>query len=238
MSASLTDLQKKQLQQAEELLFEGEEKKGFCTELYFGRFNVDAMMPFPEQNENARAAGDSMVAKVKKLCVEFIDADKIDREALIPDGIVKALGNYGVLGMTIDPENGGIGMTQFNYCRVMEIIGGHCGSTAVFVNAHHSIGLRALELFGTPEQKAEWMKPLAAGEKLAAFALTEPMAGRMRATCEPGPNRLPTGRLHSQRRKTLDHQRRNRRCVDRDGPHARSRRSPMARSPPSSSRPT
>ncbi|MGB1929204.1 MAG: acyl-CoA dehydrogenase family protein, partial [Mariniblastus sp.] len=67
--------------------------------------------------------------------------------------------------------------SHFNYCRVMEIIGGHCGSTAVFVNAQHSIGLRALELFGTEDQKSKWMPPLAAGDKLAAFALTEPLAG-------------------------------------------------------------
>ena len=63
------------------------------------------------------------------------------------------------------------------YCRIMEVIGGHCSSTAVFVNAHHSIGLRALVLFGTPEQQARWLPSLASGEKLAAFALTEEQAG-------------------------------------------------------------
>jgi alkylation response protein AidB-like acyl-CoA dehydrogenase len=59
----------------------------------------------------------------------------------------------------------------------MEVIGGHCSSTAVFVNAHHSIGIRALLLFGTPEQKERWLPPLTRGEKLAAFALTEKEAG-------------------------------------------------------------
>jgi len=59
----------------------------------------------------------------------------------------------------------------------MEVIGGHCSSTAIFVNAHHSIGIRALLLFGTPEQKAKWLVPLCSGEKLAAFALTEKEAG-------------------------------------------------------------
>src|SRR5581483_10017743 len=59
----------------------------------------------------------------------------------------------------------------------MEEIGSRCGSTSVFVNAHHSIGIRALVLFGTPEQQRRWLPPLASGRELAAFALTEPEAG-------------------------------------------------------------
>ena len=86
-------------------------------------------------------------------------------------------GDVGVLGMTVSPEHGGRGLSQQNYCRVMEVIGGHCAATAVFVNAHHSIGLRALELFGTKEQQQRWMGPLVTGEQIAAFALTEKEAG-------------------------------------------------------------
>jgi alkylation response protein AidB-like acyl-CoA dehydrogenase len=63
------------------------------------------------------------------------------------------------------------------YGRVLEEIGGRCASTSVFVNAHHSIGMRALLLFGTPEQKRRWLPPLVNGQQLAAFALTEPDAG-------------------------------------------------------------
>ncbi len=177
MSATLTDLQKKQIEQANEILFEGPDKEGFAKDLYFGRFRTESIMPYPELPEYARAAGDSMVEKTKNFCSQYIDPVQIDREARIPDGVIKGLGNIGVLGMTIDKQYGGAGMSQINYCRVMEIIGGHCGSTAVFVNAHHSIGLRALQLFGTDEQKTKWMAPLAAGEKLAAFALTEQLAG-------------------------------------------------------------
>ena len=63
--------------------------------------------------------------------------------------------------MTAPKEYGGRGFTQSGYCRIMEVIGGHDASTAVFVNAHHSIGIRALLLFGTPEQQARWLPPLA-----------------------------------------------------------------------------
>src|SRR5437762_12747806 len=63
------------------------------------------------------------------------------------------------------------------YCKVLEEIGARCASTAVFTNAHHSIGIRALLLFGTKEQKEKWLPKLMNGEQLAAFALTEREAG-------------------------------------------------------------
>jgi alkylation response protein AidB-like acyl-CoA dehydrogenase len=188
-TVTATELREKQIKQAEELLFSGEEKEGFVKDLYFGKFREKSIFPYPELSPEAKEAGDQMIEKVKAFCESEIDAAKIDRDALIPDSVIKGLGDIGVLGMTIDPEYGGMGMSQFNYCRVMEVIGGHCASTGVFVNAHHSIGLRALQLFGTDEQKAKWMKPLASGDKLAAFALTEANAGsdagNVRTTATP-----------------------------------------------------
>jgi len=189
MTATLTELQKKQIAQAEELLFSGPEKEGFAKELYFGRFRAESVMPFPEVTGEAKRMGDEAVARVKKFCLEHIDPVKIDRDAMIPDSVIHGLGEIGVLGMTVKKEHGGQGLSQFNYCRVMEVIGAHCASTAVFVNAHHSIGLRGLELFGTPEQQKTWMKPMTTGEKIAAFALTEPEAGsdasNVRTTATP-----------------------------------------------------
>lgn len=189
MSTTLTELEKKQLAQAEELLFSGPEKEGFCKELFFGKFRQESILPYPELPESAQQAGDEMVAAVKQFCDEYIDAARIDREAIIPDEVIQGLGDLGVLGLTIGTQYGGKGMPQQNYCRVMEVIGGHCGATAVFVNAHHSIGLRALDLFGTDEQKQTWMEPLMNGRQLAAFALTETQAGsdaaNVRTRAEP-----------------------------------------------------
>jgi alkylation response protein AidB-like acyl-CoA dehydrogenase len=70
-----------------------------------------------------------------------------------------------------------MGLGQVAYCRILEVLGGHCGSTALFVNAHHSIGPRAIVLFGTKEQQQRWLPKLASGEWISAFALTEPEAG-------------------------------------------------------------
>ncbi len=175
--ATLTELERKQIAEAEELLFSGEQKEGFAKALFLGEFHAGAMLPYPDQPAESRKRGDEVVEQIADYCRENIDPAQIDREARIPDSIVEGLGELGVLGMTLSPENGGRGLSQFNYCRVMEVIGGHCASTGVFVNAHHSIGVRALHLFGSEEQKEKWMRPMAEGKKIAAFALTEPQAG-------------------------------------------------------------
>ena len=163
----------------------------------------------------------------------------IDREAEIPDSVVRGLGQLGVLGACLPRSCGGLGLSQASYCRLLEVLGGHCGSTALFVNAHHSIGPRALVLFGTDEQQRRWLPKLASGEWISAFALTEPEAGsdaaNVQTTATPTRRRQ---RLRPQRRKALDHQRRHRPGADRHGPHAGARRQAKARSPPSSSRPT
>ena len=79
--------------------------------------------------------------------------------------------------MTAPAEYGGHGFSQMANCRILEEIGRRCASTSVFVNAHHSIGIRALLLFGTHEQKQKWLPKLVTGEHLGAFALTEREAG-------------------------------------------------------------
>jgi acyl-CoA dehydrogenase family member 9 len=167
----------RQVQQAEELLFSGPSRSGFAKALFRGEFRGDVIFPYPSLPEAERARVDEAVRAVRTFADEGIDAAAIDRNADIPREVIEGLSRLGVLGMTAPEEFGGRGFTQSGYCRIMEVIGGHCASTAVFVNAHHSIGIRALLLFGTAEQKARWLPPLARGEKLAAFALTETEAG-------------------------------------------------------------
>jgi alkylation response protein AidB-like acyl-CoA dehydrogenase len=177
VAQQLDDLQQRQLRQAEELFFSGPPATNFARDLFFGRFLHDAILPHPRLSAAEQAAGDAAVAEAREFVERAIDPAAIDRQADIPPEVIRGLGKSGVLGATIPREFGGRGLSQQNYCRVMELIGGRCASTAVFVNAHHSIGLRALQLFGTDEQKRMWLRPLAAGEKIAAFALTEPEAG-------------------------------------------------------------
>jgi acyl-CoA dehydrogenase family protein 9 len=167
----------RQMREAEELLFAGPPRTGFAKALFRGEFRGADLFPYPELPADRAQAARDAVASVQAFADAEIDAAAIDRAADIPRSVIDGLGRLGVLGMTAPTEFGGRGFNQQQYCRVMEVLGGHDASTAVFVNAHHSIGIRALILFGTPEQKARWLPPLVRGEKLAAFALTEEQAG-------------------------------------------------------------
>jgi alkylation response protein AidB-like acyl-CoA dehydrogenase len=177
-ASPMTDPERaRQIRQAEELLFSEPTVEGFARALFHGEFRGDILVPYPALPGDEQARVDTAVRAVRQFADEAIDAAAIDRQADIPRAVIDGLGKLGVLGMTAPEEYGGRGFTQSGYCRIMEVIGGHDAATAVFVNAHHSIGIRALLLFGTPEQKALWLPPLARGEKLAAFALTETEAG-------------------------------------------------------------
>jgi alkylation response protein AidB-like acyl-CoA dehydrogenase len=174
LSAAQIAQQKKQ---AEELLFAGPEHLGFAKSLFFGHFKADHLFAYPTLPPDERAVVEEAVAKVKRFCDESIDAAAIDRNADIPRSVIDGLGRIGVLGMTAPKEYGGLGFSQQGYCKVLEVIGGHDSAVGVFVNAHGSIGIRALVLFGNEEQKNRWLPGLASGQKLAAFALTEEQAG-------------------------------------------------------------
>ena len=150
---------------------------GFAKALFFGKFKGDLLFPYPVLPPDQQAKSDEVAAKVRDYANLAIDHVKIDRESRIPDAVVAGLAALDVYRLTIPTEYGGLGFNQQMYLKTMEVLGGHDASVAVFVNAHHSIGCRALVLFGTKEQQARWLPGLLDGTKLCAFALTEPEAG-------------------------------------------------------------
>jgi alkylation response protein AidB-like acyl-CoA dehydrogenase len=185
-----------QKKQAEELLFSGPQTLGFVKALFFGHFNAPLVFPYPHLRPEEEPAATQLVADVRRFAEEHIDATAIDRNALIPPDMVAGLGRLGVLGLTVPKEYGGPGLSQLANAKVMEVIGGHCAATGVFVNAHHSIGIRALLLFGTDEQKRRWLPVLASGQQLAAFALTEPEAGSDAANVQTTATPSPDGKTY------------------------------------------
>ena len=167
----------KEIQQAEELLFTGPQALGFVKGLFQGHFVSDWVMPYPRIPTAQQTELNRTLKDLREFLDAKLDAVAIDRNADIPREVIDGLGRVGVLGMTASAEYGGSGFTQMANCRILEEIGRRCASTSVFVNAHHSIGIRALLLFGTHEQKQKWLPKLVTGEQLGAFALTEKEAG-------------------------------------------------------------
>src|SRR5499427_3233971 len=167
----------KEIQQAEELLFTGPQALGFAKGLFQGHFVSDWVMPYPRIREAEQSELDHTLTELRKFLNEDLNPAEIDRQADIPRSVIDGLGRIGVLGMTAPKEYGGHGFSQMANCKVLEEIGRRCASTSVFVNAHHSIGIRALLLFGTHEQKQKWLPKLCTGEQLGSFALTEREAG-------------------------------------------------------------
>ncbi|HMT11364.1 MAG TPA: acyl-CoA dehydrogenase family protein [Ignavibacteria bacterium] len=104
-------------------------------------------------------------------------AHQIDEQEKIPAEIIKKLGEIGLLGASIPEQYGGGGFGEVGYCIMQEEIARACLSTATFIGAHQSIGTNAIFIGGSEELKQKYVVPLAKGEKIGAFCLTEVQAG-------------------------------------------------------------
>ncbi len=104
-------------------------------------------------------------------------AQKIDEEESIPDYIIDKIRELGLLGASFPIEYGGSGFGEVGYCIMQEEIARACLSTATFIGAHQSIGTNSIYIGSTEEQRQRFLPALTSGEKIAAYALTEPQAG-------------------------------------------------------------
>jgi len=103
--------------------------------------------------------------------------DDHEREHRFPSDIVRRLGEMGWLGIPVEEEDGGAGMGTLAYAIAVEEISRVWGSLGIIVAAHTSLGCGPLMIAGTAEQKARYLRPMASGEVIGAYGLTEPGAG-------------------------------------------------------------
>ncbi len=121
--------------------------------------------------------------QVRDLCREFAEkalkpnARRWDAEHQFPRDAVNQLAEMGLLGVAVPPQWGGAGMDNVSYAIAMEEISRGCAGTGVIMSVNNSLYCDPLLKFGTEEQKERFLAPFARGEKLGAFALTEPMSG-------------------------------------------------------------
>lgn len=182
----LSEQDRKTIEEAEALLGADSAEQGVVRTMFAGGVRSDLLFPYPDrsvEHPDEVAACDRLLAELEDYLKNEHPSIEIDQEQHVPEWALQRLFKMGVLGMTISKEYGGLGMGITSYNRVLEMIGKYCGSTAVIVSAHQSIGCKALMLFGNDEQKKKYL-PHLANDWLSAFCLSEPNVG-----CDAGGRR-------------------------------------------------
>jgi len=129
-------------------------------------------LDLPEEHELVRSTvREFALGRVEPL------AEELDRDHRFPYELVAEMGELGLMGMTVPEEYGGAGADTLAYAIAVEELTRVDSSVAITMAAHHSLGTMPIYLFGSEEQKREWLPDLASGRRLAAFGLTEPDAG-------------------------------------------------------------
>ena len=104
-------------------------------------------------------------------------AAELDATERFPKEIVKQMGELGLLGMNVEEQYGGAGLDTVCYVAAMEEVSRGCASCGVIMSVNNSLVCWPLETYGNEDQKQRFLKPLAAGQKLGAYCLSEPGAG-------------------------------------------------------------
>ncbi|MFJ2795318.1 acyl-CoA dehydrogenase family protein [Streptomyces sp. NPDC087290] len=152
-------------------------KPSFAKELFLGRFRLDLIHPHPLPPADDVRRGEAFLARLREFCETRIDGALIEREARIPDEVIRGLKELGALGMKIDPKYGGLGLTQVYYNKALALVGSVSPAIGALLSAHQSIGVpQPLKLFGSQEQKDAFLPRLARTD-ISAFLLTEPDVG-------------------------------------------------------------
>jgi acyl-CoA dehydrogenase family protein 9 len=149
----------------------------FAKSLFLGEIHEELIFPWPEPDRAEQDKVRDLNSRIREYCTANYDPRQAEEERWIPDRVLRDLGEMGALGLYVDEAYGGQGLSQTGYARVFETIGQIDATLAIVLGVHQSIGFKGISLFGTDEQKERFLPDLAAGRKLAAFALTEPEAG-------------------------------------------------------------
>ena len=133
--------------------------------------------PLEEQRPDEARTVRRLIKGLRSLDGDIIDSARFDEEETIPDNVIKAFAELGMLGLTIPREYGGLELSSSGYARIFETLSAIDGSLAVLVGVHCGLGSKAIVLHGNDQQKERYLPPLARGDFLAAYALTEPDVG-------------------------------------------------------------
>ncbi|MCV7065696.1 acyl-CoA dehydrogenase family protein [Mycolicibacterium farcinogenes] len=163
-------------------------RPSFGKELFLGRLRLDLVHPYPRGPAVTSERGEAFLSKLREFCESQIDAAVIERDAQIPDKVIRGLKDLGAFGMKIGTEYDGLGLSQVYYNKALSLVGSVHPALGALLSAHQSIGVpQPVSMFGTDEQKRTWLPRCT--REISAFLLTEPDVGsdpaRLHATATP-----------------------------------------------------
>ncbi|MCA4724103.1 acyl-CoA dehydrogenase family protein [Mycolicibacterium fortuitum] len=148
----------------------------FGKELFLGRLRLDLVHPHPRGPAETTERGEAFLVKLREFCETQIDARVIERDAQIPDKVIRGLKELGAFGMKIGTEYDGLGLSQVYYNKALALVGSVHPALGALLSAHQSIGVpQPVSMFGTAEQKQTWLPRCT--REISAFLLTEPDVG-------------------------------------------------------------
>ncbi|PYO79420.1 MAG: acyl-CoA dehydrogenase [Gemmatimonadetes bacterium] len=158
-----------------------EQKSSFTRGIFAGVILDSLLFPYPrpleERNPDEARTVRRLIKSLRDMQGDLIDSGKFDEEETIPENVIRAFAEIGMLGLTIPKKYGGLELSSSAYARVFETLSAVDPSLAVLVGVHCGLGSKAIVLHGNDQQKDRYLPPLARGDFLAAYALTEPDVG-------------------------------------------------------------
>ncbi|MDQ6873057.1 MAG: acyl-CoA dehydrogenase family protein [Gemmatimonadota bacterium] len=158
-----------------------DQNPSFTRGLFAGVVLDSLLFPYPhgldERNPDEARTVRRLIKELRRMDGDLIDSSRFDEEETIPENVIRAFAEIGMLGLTIPKKYGGLELSSSAYARVFETLSTIDASLAVMVGVHCGLGSKAIALHGNDEQKERYLPPLARGDFLAAYALTEPEVG-------------------------------------------------------------
>src|SRR5512140_683612 len=149
----------------------------FAKAPFRGLFEEEQIFPYPEMKPEEKETVPLLLEQVDRFMADKVDSRAIDQSGVLPEEIKKGVAELGLMGLIIPEEYGGFGMSITAYAKIMEHLAHHDAAISIHIGCHQSIGMKALLLHGTDEQKKRWLPRCATGEIVCAYALTEPGSG-------------------------------------------------------------
>uniref|UniRef100_A0AAY4AKN1 Very long-chain specific acyl-CoA dehydrogenase, mitochondrial n=1 Tax=Denticeps clupeoides TaxID=299321 RepID=A0AAY4AKN1_9TELE len=169
-----------------------QESKSFAVNMFKGQISTTQVFPFPSVlNEEQSQFLQELIGPCGKFFEEVNDPAKNDALEKVEDHTLQGLKDLGAFGLQVPVALGGVGLTNTQYARLVELVGLNDLGVGITLGAHQSIGFKGILLFGNPAQKEKYLPKLATGEHIAAYCLTEPSSGSdaasIRSTAVPSP---------------------------------------------------